>query len=116
MAFVDVLSVTATLFALVAVPAVVADPAEPSIFTPVRDWLALARFRTMAVVPIYRVELPKTELGIVPDSCPAGRLVRLAPDPLKIDAVSVPVLGLYCSLVDETVMGRFPVELLTKVG
>ncbi len=61
-------SVIATLVAFVAVPAVVADPAEPSIFTPVRDWALLERFSAIAVVPMYRLELPNTPLGIVPDS------------------------------------------------
>ena len=61
-------SVIATLFAFVAVPAVVADPADPSIFTPVRDWALLDRLSAIAVVPIYRLELPNTPLGIVPDS------------------------------------------------
>ncbi len=44
-------SVTATLLAFVAVPAVVAEPAEPSMFTPVRDCALLDRFKAMAVVP-----------------------------------------------------------------
>jgi hypothetical protein len=63
-----VLSVVATFVAFVAVPAVVADPAEPSIFTPVKDWLALDRLRAIEVVPTYRLELPNTPLGIVPDN------------------------------------------------
>lgn len=96
----DVLSVIAILVAFVAVVAVLADPADPSMLTPVRLWLALARFKAICVVPIYRLELPNTALGIVPDSCPAGRLVRLAPDPLKTVAVKVPVLGLYWSFVE----------------
>jgi hypothetical protein len=87
-------SVTATFVAFVAVPAVVADPAEPSMFTPVRDCALLDRFRAMEVVPMKRLELPNTPLGIVPDSCPAGRLVKLAPEPLKPVAVSNPELGL----------------------
>jgi len=33
---------------------------------PVNDWLALARFRAMAVVPTYNVELPSTVDDIVP--------------------------------------------------
>jgi hypothetical protein len=61
-------SVIATLLAFVAVPAVVADPAEPSMFTPVRDCALLDRFRAMEVVPTKRLELPNTPLGIVPDS------------------------------------------------
>lgn len=47
------------------------------------------------------MELPNTAEGIVPDSWPAGRLVRLAPDPLNAVAVNVPVEGLYFSLVDD---------------
>ena len=61
-------SVIATFVAFVAVPAVVADPAEPSIFTPVRDWALLERLSAIEVVPMYRLELPNTPLGIVPDS------------------------------------------------
>ena len=95
-------SVIPTLVALVAVVAVVADPAEPSMFTPVRDWLALDLFRAIEVVPIKRLELPNTPLGIVPDSSPAGRLVRLAPDPLKPVAVNNPVLGLKLYFVELT--------------
>lgn len=67
-AAVVVSSVIATFVAFVAVPAVVADPAEPSIFTPVRDWALLERFKAIAVVPTYKVELPNTPLGIVPDN------------------------------------------------
>lgn len=91
----DVLSVVATLVALVAVVAVDADPALPSIFTPVRLWLALLRFKAIDVVPMYRLELPKTPDGIVPDNCPAGKLVKFAPDPLNPVAVKMPVEGLY---------------------
>ena len=67
-AAVVVSSVIATFVAFVAVPAVVADPAEPSMFTPVNDWALLARFKGIEVVPTYRLELPNTPLGIVPDS------------------------------------------------
>ena len=89
-----VLSVTPTFVAFVAVVAVVADPADPSIFVPVKVWLALALLRAIAVVPIYRVELPNTPLGIVPDKLPAVRLVKAAPEPLNAVAVKVPVEGL----------------------
>jgi uncharacterized membrane protein YeiH len=51
-AAVVVSSVIATLLAFVAVPAVVADPAEPSIFTPVRDWALFERFSAIEVVPM----------------------------------------------------------------
>ena len=54
--------------AFVASVAVVADPALPSMLTPVRLWLALARFKAIAVVPTYNVEFPNTPLGMVPDS------------------------------------------------
>jgi hypothetical protein len=103
-------SVIATFVAFVAVPAVVADPAEPSIFTPVRDWALLERLRAIEVVPMYRLELPKTPVGIVPDSCPAGRLVRLAPDPINPVAVSNPELGLKLYFVELTsVVAKLPV-------
>jgi hypothetical protein len=45
-------SVIATLLAFVAVPAVVAEPAEPSMFTPVKDCALLDRFRAIEVVPM----------------------------------------------------------------
>jgi uncharacterized membrane protein YeiH len=67
-AAVVVSSVIATFVAFVAVPAVVADPAEPSMFTPVKDCALLDRFSAIAVVPTYKVELPNTPLGIVPDN------------------------------------------------
>jgi len=63
-----VLSVVATFVAFVAVVAVVADPADPSILTPVKDWLALDRFKEIEVVPMKRLEFPSTPLGIVPDN------------------------------------------------
>ena len=67
-AAVVVSSVIATFVAFVAVPAVVADPADPSIFTPVRDWALLERLSAIEVVPMKRLELPNTPLGIVPDN------------------------------------------------
>ena len=42
--------------------------------------------------------------------------VSPVPAPLNDVAVNAPVLGLYWSLVDDVLIGRFPVELLTKVG
>jgi hypothetical protein len=42
--------------------------------------------RLIAVVPTVILELVRAELGI---------FVRLAPEPLNVVAVSVPVLGLY---------------------
>ena len=96
----DVLSVIATLLALVAVVAVLALPALPSIETPVRLWLALVRFSAIDVVPINKLELPNTPDGIVPDSWPAGRLVKFAPDPANPVAVKMPVDGLNWYLVD----------------
>ena len=86
---------------LTAFVAFVALPALPSIDTPVRLWLALARFSAIDVVPTNKLELPKTPDGIVPDNCPAGKLVRLAPDPLNPVAVKMPVDGLYWYFVDD---------------
>ena len=78
------------------------EPAEPSMATPVRDCDPLARFSAMAVVPTYSVELPRTPEGIVPVSCPAGTLVKPEAEPLNEVAVSAPVEGLYCNLVEDT--------------
>ena len=94
------MSVIAIFVAFVAVVAVVAVPAFPSIFVPVNVWLADALFKAIAVVPIYKDELPKTALGIVPDKLPAVKLVNPAPDPLNAKAVNVPVDGTYCKLVE----------------
>jgi hypothetical protein len=88
--------------AVLAVDAVLAEPADPSIFVPVKLIDPDALFRATAVVPIYTVELPNTALGIVPDKLPAVKLVRLAPEPANPVAVKTPVDGTYCSLVDET--------------
>ena len=111
------MSVIAMFVAFVAVVAVVAEPAEPSILTPVKDWLVLALFNAIAVVPIYKDELPKTALGIVPDKLPAVKLVRLAPEPLNTVAVKMPVEGLNCSLVELTYsVDRFPVVWLANSG
>ena len=108
------LSVTPTFVAFVAL---VADPADPSMFTPVRLWLPLARFRAIEVVPMYRLELPKTELGIVPVSCPAGMLVRFAPDPENPVAVKMPVEGLNWYLVELVYsVVRLPVVWLANNG
>lgn len=105
----DVLSVVATFVALVAVVAVLALPALPSMFVPVNEIDPLARFSATAVVPIYTVELPSTADGIVPDSWPAGRLVRFAPDPLNPVAVRMPVDGLNWYLVDDAnTVARLP--------
>ena len=78
------------------------EPAEPSMATPVSDCEALERFSAMAVVPTYRVELPRTPEGIVPVSCPAGMLVKPEAEPLNEVAVNAPVEGLYCNLVEDT--------------
>ena len=91
---------TAKLLALVAVPAVVADPALPSIETPVRLWLALARFSAMVVVPICSDELPSTVDGMVPVNSPAGKPVNPVPAPANPVAVKTPVNGLNWYLVD----------------
>ena len=71
-----------TVPAVVALVAVVADPALPSMFTPVNDWLALERFNAIAVVPMYTELLPNTPLAIVPVKLPAGKLVNELPDPV----------------------------------
>jgi hypothetical protein len=64
----EVLSVIAILVALVAVVAVVADPADPSMLTPVSDWLEDDLLSAIEVVPMYKLELPRTPDGIVPDN------------------------------------------------
>ena len=94
------MSVIAIFVALVAVVAVVAELAEPLILTDKEVILPLAELSGTAVVPIYNEELPKTALGIVPDKLPAVRLVKLAPEPIKLVEVKAPVLGLYWSLVE----------------
>ena len=105
-----VLSVTATFVAFVAVVAIVALEAEPLILTAKEVIDPLAAFNKTAVVPMYRVELPKTPLGIVPESCPAGKEVKFAPDPLKPVAVRRPVEGLNWYLVELVYsVVRFPV-------
>ena len=81
-----VLSVTATFVAFVAVVDVVALAAEPEILTAKEVIEPLAAFKRTAVVPIYKVELPKTALGIVPDKFPAVKLVRLAPQQITVNA------------------------------
>lgn len=103
--------------AFVAFVAVLALPALPSIETPVNDWLALARFNAMAVVPMCSVELPNTVDGIVPVSSPAGKPVKPAPDPPKLVAVKRPVDGLNCSLVLLTYsVVRLPAVALANSG
>ena len=63
------------------------------------------------------MELPNTADGIVPDSWPAGRLVRFAPDPLNPVAVIKPVDGLNDSLVDDVYsVARLPVVWLANNG
>ena len=89
------------LFAFVAVVAVLADPALPSILTPVKVWLALARFKAIVVVPTCNDEFPKTVDGMVPVSSLAVNPVRFVPDPLNPVAVKVPVDGLNWYLVDD---------------
>ena len=98
---VDVSSVMPMFAAFVAFVALPADPALPSIDTPVRLWLALARFNAIAVVPMCNVELPSTVDGMVPVNSPAGNPVNPDPRPAKPVAVNVPVDGLNCSLVDD---------------
>lgn len=92
---------TAKLLALVAVPAVVADPALPSIETPVRLCTALVRFRAIVVVPMCSDELPSTVDGMVPVNSPAGKPVRPVARPANPVAVKTPVDGLNWYLVDD---------------
>ena len=93
-----------------AVVAVVAELADPLILTAKEVIEPLAAFNRTAVVPIYSVEFPKTALGIVPESCPAGKEVKLAPDPLNPVAVRRPVKGLNWYLVELVYsVVRFPV-------
>ncbi len=91
---------TAKLVAFVAFVALAADPALPSIETPVRLWLALARFSAMVVVPICNDELPSTVDGMVPVNSPAGNPVKPVPAPANPVAVRMPVDGLNWYLVD----------------
>ena len=61
--------------------------------------------------------LPKTLDGIVPLSCPAGKFVRLAPEPLNMVDVSVPVDGLNCRFVELTYsVVRLPVVTFANSG
>lgn len=54
---------------------------------------------------------------MVPDNCPAGRLVRLEPEPLNVVAVINPLDGLNCSFVLLTYcVVRLPVVILEKIG
>ena len=91
---------TAKLVAFVAFVALAADPALPSIETPVRLWLALVRFRAMVVVPMSNDELPSTVDGKVPVNSPAGKPVRPVARPANPVAVKTPVDGLNWYLVD----------------
>lgn len=94
----DVSSVIPMLTAFVAF---VALPALPSIDTPVRLWLALARFSAIVVVPTCNDELPNTVDGIVPVNSPAGNPVRPVAFPANPVAVKMPVDGLYWYFVDD---------------
>lgn len=105
------------MLAFVAVPAVDADPALPSMLTPVRLWLALARFRAIVVVPMCSDELARTVDGIVPVNSPAGRPVSPAPDPLNPVAVRMPVDGLNWYLVDDAnTVARLPAVWFANSG
>jgi hypothetical protein len=73
--------------------------------------LPLAALRGTAVVPMYKLELPRTPLGIVPVKLEAGRLVKLAPLQLSVLSVRTPlpdrdivcVIPLYQANPDATV-------------
>jgi len=68
---------------------------EPGIATleiPVRARLAEPRLRATAVVPMFKVELPSTPVGIVPDRLPAVSEVRFAPDTAPKEPDQVPVV------------------------
>ena len=75
--------------------------AVPSILTPVSDCDPDDLFNATAEVPIYTLEFPKTLDGIVPVKLPAVNPDKLAPEPEKVVAVNVPVLGLNDNLLLE---------------
>jgi hypothetical protein len=60
--------------------------------------------------------LPRTAEGIVPESCPAGRLVSEAPEPEKVVAARTPVDGINVSLELETLTGLLPDVAPTQAG
>lgn len=75
-------------------------PALPDTLTPVSDVIVPdAAFKGMFVVPMFKLEVPNTPVGIVPLNCPAAREVKLAPDPENPTADSIPVEGTNESLV-----------------
>lgn len=94
-------------------------PGNVTLEMPVSARLAEARFNAIAVVPTYRVELPNTPVGIVPDKLPAVRLVRLAPDtapnePDQVPDVIVPTVAKLASevsvvLLDAVMLAAVPV-------
>ena len=75
-----------------------------------------ARFNAIAVVPKYKVEFPRTVLGIVPVKLPAVRLVKFAPltAPKRPDQVPVVTVPVVVRLV-EPARGEAPIVLYETV-
>ena len=86
---------------------------------PVRAWFADALFNATAVVPTYKVELPRTPDGIVPLRFPAVKLVKFAPDtapkePDQVPLVIVPTVAkldkeVNVVLLDAVILAAVPV-------
>lgn len=91
-------------------------PGRAMLRIPVSAWLADERFSVKAVVPIYAVELPRTDDGIVPESWPAGRLVSEAPEPENVVAARTPVDGINVSFELETWTLSLPDVLCIHAG
>ena len=79
-------------------------------------WLADPPAKLVEVVADVALVAVVAVAALPPIESPDAVPVKPVPAPLNDVAVKTPVLGLYCSLVDDTVMGKLPVELLTKVG
>ena len=95
-----VLSVIATLFALVAVTALVAVEALPDkVPTNVVEVTLTNPAIVVVVLPSDIEVLPSVKLALV--RAELGILVSPAPEPLNTVEVNVPVDGTYCNFVDE---------------
>ena len=106
-------SVTAVFVAFVAVVAVLALPVKAP--TKVVEVTEVKPAMVVTVPPKETLVEPIVMLELV--NALFGMLVRLAPDPLKTVAVSVPVLGLNWYFVDATYsVVRFPVVTLANKG
>jgi hypothetical protein len=68
------------------------EPGKATLEIPVKAKFAEARLRATAVVPMFRVELPSTPVGIVPDKLPAVSEVKFAPDTAPKEPDQVPVV------------------------